>query len=105
MVLCSDYGRASAINFFGEPLGLPQAYAGHNNYFLWGPPPEDTTAVLALHNDTDREDLEAAFESVEVLGRFDHPYAMPYMHGSPLFLCRGPKRPLAELWPLVRFFI
>lgn len=105
VVFCSDYGRASAVSFFGEPLGLPQAYAGHNNYYFWGPPPEDTQVVLALHNDSGREALEAAFESVEVVGRFDHPHAMPYMHGSPLFLCRGPKQPLAVLWAQVRFFI
>src|SRR6185503_2423124 len=33
----SNYGEASAINFFGGTYGLPVASSGHNQYWLWGP--------------------------------------------------------------------
>ena len=36
-IFTSNYGEASAVNFFGKRLGLPTAISGHNNYFIWGP--------------------------------------------------------------------
>ncbi|MGI0079616.1 MAG: hypothetical protein ACRECH_08325 [Nitrososphaerales archaeon] len=35
-IFTSNYGEASAINFFGASYGLPKAISGHNNY-IWGP--------------------------------------------------------------------
>ena len=46
----------------------------------------------------DREGLEAIFDSVEVAGRVFHPYSMLYNHGE-IYLCRGMKMPVKELWP------
>jgi hypothetical protein len=46
----------------------------------------------------DREGLETIFDSVEVAGRVYHPYSMPYNHAE-IYLCRGLKMPMKELWP------
>jgi hypothetical protein len=37
-------------------------------------------------------------ESVEVVTKFGVPYAMPYENGRPIFICRGLRRNLAEIW-------
>jgi hypothetical protein len=45
------------------------------------------------------------FDSVEVAEEVPpDPYAMPYESGLKVFLCRGLKRPLAEVWPELRHY-
>ncbi len=46
----------------------------------------------------DRETVEECCSRVEKAGRVDHPYAMAEEHYQ-IFLCRGLKQPLPELWP------
>ena len=42
VLLAGNYGEAGAIDYFGQALGLPRAVSGHNNFWLWGPPPRAT---------------------------------------------------------------
>ena len=42
--------------------------------------------------------LEDRFASVTRVANVYHPYSMPSEHFD-VFYCRGPKRPLNELWP------
>ena len=72
-----NYGEAAAIDVFGQPLGLPPAISGHNNYFLWGPRGHDASVVIALETTRQR--------SSRCIGRLpsqatyiDSPYAMSY---------------------------
>src|SRR6202011_1913574 len=34
-ILTGNYGEAGAINRYGQGFGLPQAYSGANNFWLW----------------------------------------------------------------------
>jgi hypothetical protein len=52
----------------------------------------------------ERTDHEEVFESVEQAGFHQHEYAMPYENNLPLFVCRGIKAPLEELWPRVKHY-
>jgi hypothetical protein len=45
----------------------------------------------------DRQSAERACQSVEE-AVLDHPYAMGWEHYS-IFICRGLKKPLPEVWP------
>ena len=51
-----------------------------------------------------RENLERRFESVELAATVDCGYCMPYENNRPIFLCRGPKAPLSELWPRAKHY-
>ena len=42
--------------------------------------------------------------STEVVGTIGAPYVMPYENDRPIILCRGLRRPLAEVWPAFRRF-
>ena len=42
-ILAGNYGEAGAIERYGPGAGLPQAYSGANNFWLWGPPPAAAT--------------------------------------------------------------
>ena len=50
-ILTGNYGEAGAIERYGPGLGLPRAYSGANNFWLWGPPPAADTAAIAVNID------------------------------------------------------
>lgn len=94
-----NYGQAGAIDFFGPALGLPKAISGHQNYYYWGPRHYTGEMVIVLGGR--REVLETQFESVVEAGRTNHPWAMPEENG-PIYLCRGLRYDLAEIWPQLK---
>jgi 4-amino-4-deoxy-L-arabinose transferase-like glycosyltransferase len=94
-----NYGQAGAIDLYGPQLGLPKALSGHLTYWHWGPRGATGEVVIVL--DDERENLERYFESVELAGRVEHPYSMPYEHFD-VWICRGLKVPMSELWPMVK---
>jgi hypothetical protein len=103
VIFSGGYPQAGAIDFFGPALGLPKALSGHLTYYYWGEEaargigPGATAIVLAM----DADDLRPYFEAVEIAGYVHHPYSMPY-ENFPIFLCRGLKVPLIELWPQLK---
>ena len=98
-IFCSNYGQASAIDFFGKRHGLPKAISGHQSYFMWGPRGYDGSVVIVLGDS--KEDAEKNCSSVEERERVEHPYTMGYEHFN-ILICRGTKQPLSELWPKVK---
>jgi len=94
-----NYGQAGAIDHFGPALGLPKAISGHLTYYLWGP--RGYTGEVMIVLDDNRETLEKLFEHVELAGHVSHPYSMPYQHFD-VYVCRGLRMPMAELWPRVK---
>ena len=97
-ILAQNYGQAGAIDFFGPPLGLPPAISGHQNYFLWGPRNYRGDTMLIL--DQRADDKRQKFQSVTDLGPIaSSPWAMPNEQRLHIFLCRGLKKPLREVWP------
>jgi hypothetical protein len=97
VIVTSNYGEASAINYYGSRHGLPRAVSQHNNYYLWGPGTVDShTAVIVVGMPS--EDLVEAFETVTPAGRMDSPYAMPYETRNPIHVCRGLRITLEEAW-------
>ncbi|MBI1749570.1 MAG: glycosyltransferase family 39 protein [Acidobacteria bacterium] len=103
-IYCNNYGEAGAIDFFGPVYSLPKAISGHNNYWLWGPGKSKAEIVITVGEP--REDVEKSFEQVEEAGKINHPYAMPYENGSPIYIARKPKfSSIKEIWPRTKKFI
>lgn len=94
-----NYGQAGAIDHYGPALGLPKAISGHLAYHDWGPRGATGEVVIVL--DDDRETLETLFETVELAGRVEHPWSMPYQSFD-VWVCRDLKVPISELWPRIR---
>jgi hypothetical protein len=83
-------------------LGLPPAMSGQNNYWLWGTHGCDVNTVIAVIGDTP-EEVGRKYSSVEIVGRMDEPYAMPFEHKN-IYLLRG-RRPSAPFdWADERFY-
>jgi hypothetical protein len=102
MVFAQNYGEAGAVDFFGEPLGLPPAISGHNSYWHWGTRGRSPATLLIIGGRP--EDHQQSFESVEAAGTHAHPLAMPYESPLTIYVCRRLKRPIEEIWPRVRHY-
>jgi Dolichyl-phosphate-mannose-protein mannosyltransferase len=96
-VFSFNYGDASAIARFG---GVP-SISGHNQYGEWGPGSADGSVLLVYGGR--REWIEPYYASIEQVGTGpSSAYMMPYERHQPIWLVRGPRQPLGELWPRLR---
>jgi hypothetical protein len=102
-VFGQNYGEAGALDFYGPELGLPPALSAHNSYHLWGP--GTATGEVLIVIDDERERLLELFEEVELAGRTDCTDCMPYEDDLPIWVCRGLRLSVAEIWPTLRRFI
>jgi hypothetical protein len=104
-VLAPDYGVAAAVDFYGPALGLPNAVSGHNNYWHWGPPPDDTQAVLLVG--PSEHDLGTASGRCGTLtavgGTPDSEWNMPYERNRPIYLCTDITSPFSGEWRSFRY--
>ena len=98
-----NYGEASAINVYGRKLGLPEAISGHNQYWIWGPVPGRGEVMIVIGGSAD--DHRQAYREVVEAARHTNKYAMPYESDLPIYLCKGLKVSVADLWPRVRLYI
>jgi 4-amino-4-deoxy-L-arabinose transferase-like glycosyltransferase len=98
-IFAQNYGEAASIDMFGPKYGLPPAISGHQNYFFWGPRGYTGESMIVMNGR--QEDLESKFAEVQKVASVYHPYSMPFEHFD-VFYCRGIKRPLSEIWPMLK---
>ena len=95
-ILALKYSQASAVNFFGNPYGLPRAVSGHMNYHLWGPDPGRGEVAIAVGFSLNT--LQTLYGDVREVGRTFHPLARQEYNDLPIYVCRDPRTPLDEAW-------
>jgi hypothetical protein len=98
-----SFGDTGALNFLGPALGLPHAVSGHNNYWLWGPGDIDGSVVIALAES--EADLLPYFASVERVSGIDCHYCLPAVRHLSVFVCRGLRRPVDQIWPELKRYV
>jgi hypothetical protein len=101
-IIAPDYGVAGAIELLGRGRSLPPVISGHNNYWLWGP--RGWNGKLAVIIGSSEERLQQRFESVELAGATNCGLCMPYENERPVFICRGLRAPVAQVWPLLKHY-
>lgn len=102
VVFAGNYGVASAVNVLGRERGLPPAISGHNHYWIWGP--GDATGEVVLKVGGERSDLTDSFASVEAGAVIDCGDCMPYENGQTVWVARGPRVSMEDVWPRVRHY-
>lgn len=102
-IVASNYGEAAAIDFFGAQYHLPPALSGHNQYFLWGTRGYSGEVLIDVGGDCGAKDR--LFRSSMRATVFTSRYGISYEQHLPIMLCRGIKKPLAEIWPAVKEYI
>jgi 4-amino-4-deoxy-L-arabinose transferase-like glycosyltransferase len=102
VILTSSYGEAGAIAVMGSESGLPGTFSGHNNYYLWGPPPSHGP-IIGVGSVSETMDLVCPdYIQVGVIGN-KHNVENEEL-GLPLYLCLEPEGQLADRWDEVRHY-
>jgi len=96
-----NYGDAGAIDLLGEKYGLPKASSGHNNYYHWGP--QGSGEILIIVGG-DREDHLQAFRDVQQAGEIRCGFCMPYENNQAVWVARGLKAPIEQIWPMTKHY-
>jgi len=100
-IFSNGWGEAAAVDFYGPQFGLPMAISKHNSYWIWGPRDYDGSTVIILRSGG--RDEPSLFESVESVGRVEHPYSRRDEYFD-ILLCRGLKKKLKDIWPGLKEF-
>lgn len=95
-IIGSNYGRCGAIDFFGPEYGLPKSIGTHNNYWIWGPRDYNGDVLIILGGEPG--DHKNDFESVELAGVSNCQHCMPYENKMNIFVCRGLKHAVKDVW-------
>jgi len=98
----NNYGQAGAIDYFRSELPLPPAISGHNSYWLWGPNGCSGEVVIIIGGE--REDHEASFATVEQVALYTCEDCMPYEDDKAIFVARGLRTSIAEVWPHAKHY-
>jgi hypothetical protein len=97
-----NYGEAGALEYYRSSLKLPSVISGHNSYWLWGSG-EQAEVLIIVGNSRSR--MEELFNDVQEGTRTSSGWQMNYECNRPIWICRKPKMPLAEIWPKAKMFI
>jgi hypothetical protein len=101
IVLTGNYGEAGAIERYGR--SLPTPFSGHNSWWWWGTPPASTTTVLSVG--ISEQNLSPFFEALELVGTLDNGLDVATEEqGLPIYVARGPRAPLPEVWAQLRHY-
>jgi 4-amino-4-deoxy-L-arabinose transferase-like glycosyltransferase len=104
-ILAGNYGEAGAVNLYGPARGLPRAISPANSYWQqgFGDPPPETVIALGYQ----REFLDHLFSACEFVTPVTNPYGVVNEETEEyegIFVCRGLRRPWAQVWPTMRSF-
>ncbi|MFR9806370.1 hypothetical protein ACL02T_29375 [Pseudonocardia sp. RS010] len=98
VLLTGNDGEAGAVQRFAPNVPV---VSGHNSYADWGPPPDDTSVVVAVgHGPTA---LRQWFISVEPAAVIDNGVGLDNQEqGRTVWVCRDPVASWTALWPRIR---
>lgn len=95
-----NYGESAAVSFFSRDVEGMKVIGRHNNYWIWGPGDWDGQTLIIIGEIG--PNLERDFESIELITRLNHPYAVPEEANAPISIARGLKIPVKDFWQKVR---
>lgn len=103
LVYCSNYGKASAIEYYSRRYPLPKVICLHNSYWYWWPDPKNYATTIIIGGEI--EDHLHSLKEVEAVGFHKTENAMPYENNLTIFIGRGLKRSLEEIRRSDKLFI
>ena len=102
VVLAQNYGEAGALEYYAPEYPLPRVICTHNSYWFWGYPKEGIRTLIVLRGeeeDNRRACAELTLSAVHACRR-----CMPYENDMPIYICRGLRVPLIEIWKMEKNF-
>ncbi|MGB7297487.1 MAG: glycosyltransferase family 39 protein, partial [Candidatus Aminicenantales bacterium] len=96
VVFARNYGEAASLEYYASKYPLPRVISTHNNYWIWGYPKEGVGPIILLRGE--EEDHKKGCDEVTLAAVHTCRYCMPYENNAPIYICRGLRVPLAEIW-------
>jgi hypothetical protein len=97
IVFADNYGEAGALEYYSSKYQLPPVVCPHNSYWYWANPDEQKIkTIIVIGGDT--ANLKKIFQGVVLAADHKTKYSMPYENNLPVFICRGIKQSLKEIW-------
>ncbi len=104
-IFAGNYGEAGALGYYAQKYDIPVAISGHLSFYYWGYGDFTGKCVIVVGLPASEHGmLDQAFEEVTPGTVFHHDYIMPYENDLPIYVCKGLKIPLDQLWKSVQSF-
>jgi len=95
VVFARNYGEAGALEYYSKKYPLPRIICAHNSYWFWGYP-KDIGTMIILRGDV--EDHRRGCGEVVLAGVHTCRYCMPYENDMSIYVCRGLRVSMADVW-------
>jgi hypothetical protein len=105
VIYAHNYGEAGAIEYYSRKYPLPPVISPHNNYWIWGWNHKDNDYKTIIIIGGREDDHLYSLETVEKAAVIQCRYCMPYENNQPVFVGRGLKRSLEEIWRTDKHYI
>ena len=99
VVFAGNYGEASAVAFFSPSIPV---ISEHNQYWLWGTHGYSGNVLVQVGGTCFHADK--LFASRTLAATFKDPWAIDYENNLPIWVCRGIKKPLDQVWPAIKSY-
>jgi 4-amino-4-deoxy-L-arabinose transferase-like glycosyltransferase len=97
MIVAHYYSQASAIDFYGPALGLPDAVSPHLTFWYWAPARMDPMTVVMVDFTLDQADQ--LFNDCRQVGTVTNSLGIHNnTYGAPILVCSNPRKPLWQAW-------
>jgi hypothetical protein len=102
-ILAGNYGEAGALARFGPADGLPAAYSGANNFWLWGPPPARDVDAIAVNPSL--RVLRREFTTIRLVATYRNGLGVSDdEEGVPIYVVTGLRSSWNTAWPAFRAY-
>jgi hypothetical protein len=96
IVFARNYGEAGALEYYAGAYPLPRVISTHNSYWVWGYPKGPPGTVIILRGDIEHH--RQGCDEVVLAAVHSCRYCMPYENNLPIYVCRGLRASLADVW-------
>jgi hypothetical protein len=97
VVIGNNYGEAGALDFYGPRLGLPPVVSTAGSFYYFGPGTRLGKVAVTLGEG--ERGLHRLFDSVEAGPHLTNPLTVREERDLTIYICRGAKGTLQEIWP------
>jgi hypothetical protein len=103
IILVPTYSQAGALELLGRGRDLPPVYATQNSYYHWGPPP-DSIDVTIVTGPFPEDMVRDFYDSVQLARVHDCDWCMPWLGKAPIWVARGQRMALGQVWPMLKHY-
>ncbi len=105
-VYCSLYGAVGAMDYYGKKYGLPPAVSANMGAYYWGYNGYDGELIICVNMGADSYSfLKSIFNDVDTFpGSESVPYSTLSLVDRSIYVCKGLKIPVDQLWAALRSY-